>query len=117
VVIFHDWRLAHAYLQTVGRPTGQKVLLMSHSPTDAVSELIESWMGTVGPSRIWPSLRNLLCKIELETMLSTDGLVAPCRQALEHYFIGIQKRDAIFHHPIYEIKTGVSERRVQQGRE
>lgn len=116
VVVFHDYRLASAYLRLGIKHPGQKVLIMPHSPTDLTSELVENWRSYFGSSRIWPYIHRILAGIELKTLLSSDGLVAPCRSALDHYFQGVPGREAFLQLPVYEIKTGVPELVARRGR-
>lgn len=108
VVVFHDFRLASAYIRDRRRNPTQKVFVMSHSPTDLSSELLENWKGYWGESRLWPSIRRMLMRIELRTLLSCDGLLVPCRAALQSYFEGMPQSQALINSlPIYEIKSGV----------
>lgn len=117
VVVFHDYRLASTYLRMQAKHPAQKVLIMPHSPTDLASELVENWRGYFGSSRVWSIIRRILMRIELRALLSSDGLVVPCRNALEHYFQDMPERRALFQLPIYEIKTGVPERTARRSRD
>lgn len=117
VVIFHDYRLASTYLRMGAKHPAQKVFIMSHSPTDLTSELVENWRGHFGSSWVWSSIRRMLTGMELRTLLGSDGLVVPCRSALDDYFKGVAGRQALFRLPIYEIKSGVPEQLARRGRD
>ncbi|MEM2045954.1 MAG: glycosyltransferase family 4 protein [Candidatus Bathyarchaeia archaeon] len=80
---------------------------MPHTPVDATAEYIENWQEIFGSSWVWPIIYRMLAKIELRTLLKSDGLIVPSRSALEDYFKGIPGRQKLFQLPIYEIKSGV----------
>lgn len=108
VVVFHDYRLAFSYVHAYRTRPEQQVLLMPHSPTDLTSELIENWRGVLGDSPIWKLLHKTLVRLELETFLRAAGVITPCRNALEGYFLGLPCSQTFLSTiPVYEVKTGV----------
>ncbi|WP_298628288.1 glycosyltransferase [uncultured Thermus sp.] len=108
VLVFHEWWLAHAYLEKVGRQEGQKVLLMSHSPVEWAREYADTLKSYAGPSLLWEVVYGLYAKKELRTWSSCDGLVAPSRHSLEGYFPG-NGRKRIRELRVLELPTGVQE--------
>jgi len=109
VIVFHDWRLAKTYLHKIGRQPGQRILAMPHSPTEHSAEVIENWRACFGCSQAWQRIYEYLSAMEIQTLLSCDGLVVPCYQSLESYFVTHPERQAsLLNLPIYQIKSGVS---------
>ena len=107
VVVFHDHRLASAYLLNSNRPSNQKIIIMPHAPTDLSAEIIENWKLSLGNSRIWNIIYRSLAKRELRTLLSADSLLIPCRYALDGYFTSMPERGSLFQLPFYELPSGV----------
>ncbi|MFN4074075.1 MAG: glycosyltransferase [Thermus sp.] len=108
VIVFHDYRLAFSYMRSHSMHPEQAILLMSHSPTDASSEKVEDWRSIFGDSAIWKEVYEKLVRFEFETFLKVKGVIAPCRNSLEGYFLDFPRgRNLLKSLAIYEVKTGV----------
>ncbi len=118
VLVFHDFKLAKAYLTQIGKQPNQKVLVMSHSPTNLSAEIIENWRASIGPSSIWEKIYKVLAEEEFKTLISCDGLITPCVHSISHYFNeDPKKREQVLSLPIYEILSGVDEKRATKDRQ
>lgn len=116
VVVFHDFRLASAYLH--GVPEGQKVYIMPHTPTDHASELVENWRIELGETKVWSFIHHQLMRMELGTYLMSNGLLVPCRRALDGYFANLQGAGEMLRRlPIHELKSGVDSLKVSRDRD
>lgn len=107
VVVFHDPRLAYAYYTIPKRKASQKVIVMSHSPTDLATELVQNWQEQYGSTKLWPYIRTILATLEMKIYLNSNGILAPCKSALDAYFRDIRGREAFFRLPVYELASGV----------
>jgi len=107
VVVFHDYRLASAYLLNLNKSSNQKIIIMPHAPTDLSAEIIENWKLYLGNSRIWNIIYRSLAERELRTLLSANSLLIPCRYALDGYFTSMPERVSLFQLPFYELPSGV----------
>lgn len=117
VLIFHDYRLAMAYMSKIGRQQGQRILVMPHGPTDLSSEWLENWRSEVGASHVMSMFHRIMGKKEFETLLRCDGLVVPCRNSLDAYFEYLPaKRSLLYSQKIYKIPSGVSPLTNKRGR-
>lgn len=110
VLVFHEWRLAYAYLRKIGRRNGQKVLLMPHSPVEWAREYTESLEYHYGRFAFWKFLYHLYVWNELRTWEMCDGIIVPSRHSLEGYFAG----SCISSVPIFELPTGIEELRMSR---
>ncbi len=118
VLVFHDFRLARAYLSSIGRQPKQKVLIMPHSPTDLSAEIVENWRSSLGPSPVWAKVHRTLAEVEFQALLSCDGILVPCVHSLASYFSDdSKKREQLLSLRIYEVLSGVEERRAFRSRE
>lgn len=86
VVVFHHVLLAHQYLRTCGRISGQKILVMPHSPVLWADELVDAWAEENGGSGIpLERLRRAWRRREIETYAMTDGVLTASEESLSAY--------------------------------
>ncbi len=113
ILVFHDWRLAYAYLSKVGRQIGQKIFLMPHTPVEWSKEYIESIKESFGDSTLWSLVYKWYLRLETQTWRMCDGIIVPSRYSLESYF---QNYDHVLSNSriIIEIPTGVKELEVSR---
>lgn len=109
VLVFHTVRQAYQYLTqgSLGRQSGQQIYIMNHGPTDFSTELAEGRAMRWGSREDWYRVRAKWAVLELKTYRLVDGLIAPCRAALEAYFEFDRGMQQEFRQvPVYELRTG-----------
>jgi glycosyltransferase involved in cell wall biosynthesis len=117
VVVFHNPVLARRYLVNGGRRSGQKVYVMPHGPTDFAAETVQSRIFQYGETAFWQQARIRLAKLELETYQLADGILAPCRQALDGYFDFDPQMQAVLRQvSVYELPSGVAAMQAKRSR-
>jgi glycosyltransferase involved in cell wall biosynthesis len=113
-VVSHNILFSIFYLRNQ-RPEGQKFYIFNHSPVDSAVETLEDWKLKFG--RLPGSedvLRLELAETEMAAYEAADGVIAPCREAVEAYFIWDNRLRSRFENVLntkhlYEIPTGVPE--------
>lgn len=113
VLVFHEWRLAYAYLNKIGRKKGQQIFLMPHSPVEWAREYADSLRYHYGDSLLWKYVYHFYLQKEKEVWLALDGFILPSRYSLEGYLNGCLY-NLIGSIPIIEIPTGIRESTVSR---
>lgn len=108
VLVFHEWRLAYAYLGKIGRQKGQRIFLMPHSPVEWTREYVESLKYYYGTHVLWEFVYRFYIQKETVTWQACDGIIVPSRYSLEAYFNGRLDK-YIGSIPVIEIPTGIKE--------
>lgn len=87
IVVSHSPPFSLAYLHWRDRPQEQRFYVFHHSPTDAGSETVDILMAE-RPRQVRKAgaLRHELADIELDMYDKANGIILPCREAVEAYF-------------------------------
>lgn len=113
-VVSHDIPFSIFYLRHL-KPDGQKFYIFNHSPVDSAVGTIEAWkikFGTLPDSE--EILRLEMAETEMSVYETADGIIVPCLEALEAYFIWNSRLRNRFENVLntrhlYKIPTGVPE--------
>jgi glycosyltransferase involved in cell wall biosynthesis len=115
VIVSHDMNFSVFFLASCERPAGQKFFTFNHSPVDSASETSLDWsMKLKNLPRPAEVLRHELADIELRVYEATDGVILPCREAVDGYFLWDPRLRGRFEkvlesRRVYDIPTGVPE--------
>ncbi len=118
VLVFHNGWQCQQYVNRVGRNHGQKIYVMHHGPTDLSTELAEERIMRWGYAGQWNRARAHWATFELKAFQLADGILAPCKGALEAHF----EFDRLMKHvydniPVYELATGAPAMQVTRSKE
>lgn len=84
-VVIHNIILLSKYLRTK-KPNAQKIYCMSHSPTTFSEELCEYVVNFHNSTAFSKIFLKLFSKKELKLYKRIDGIITPCKEAVEGYF-------------------------------
>lgn len=92
VLVLHSTDFAYRFIRTYGKADkcGQRLFVMPHAPTDETEEAILSWAAIFGedPTQSYLHwLRRLMAEAELSVFEHVEGIIVPCVESLEAYFV------------------------------
>lgn len=86
-VVFHDPRSAWWYLKEGGGGPSQRVYVELHAPVDVATEDAADLAAYYGESVLWDELRDRITERELGTYERAQGIIVPCGEAVDAYFV------------------------------
>ncbi|MDR7550783.1 MAG: glycosyltransferase family 4 protein [Armatimonadota bacterium] len=107
MVVFHSVHAARRYVRETRGSGTQKILVQLHAPVDVATEEVGFMVDVYGPGQVLERLRRSTQDVELDTYKQVDGLVVPCIEAIDDYFLDVEShRKVLLTLPIFEVPSG-----------
>ncbi|MCL6444677.1 MAG: glycosyltransferase family 4 protein [Alicyclobacillus sp.] len=117
VLVLHSTDLAYRFLRTNNNEAkrGQRLYIMPHAPTDESEEAISMWASVFGDApraTYLRVIRRFMAEAELSVFENVEGIIVPCIESLESYFVYDPVLRSRFERRlrqliVYELPTGI----------